>query len=473
MKNKLINNLSKSTTIIFVFSALYFAAILLSASTPMFWDMAYVSKISNLIFDNNFSKIIFPEFDNGTPPLYSIYISILWKIFGKSLFICHIAILPFVIGLVYQFYKLSSKFLPQKQIIFALILLFIEPTILTQTILAGLDLVFCFLFLFGLNSVLENKRYMIALSVIAIPLLNSRCFTSVFSIFLIDCYINRSEYLNIKKFAKSIVAYLPALIFLIIWLLYHYLNTNWFAVSNNRAKYHHFNGLEEIFRNFIYIVWKIVDFGRVVIYIVVLIFAFKIFKSKNKKGISLIIIMLLSIIPYLFFFLPFSYPVSHRHFMIIYIIGSLTVVYFLLTLNKKPHRIIIYTVITISLIIGNFWLYPERFGNGWDSSLKSIPYFKLKEKFDSYIKISKINPADIGADFPMNFDNYDTYLSETHFQFTDIDKKPLDKFRYIVQSNISNNFIPNEINTLNNKWILLKTFKSKQIYIKLFKNPYK
>ncbi|NTW34073.1 MAG: hypothetical protein HGB12_15895, partial [Bacteroidetes bacterium] len=289
MNNTIKNYLNNTHAILFAFIALYTLIILISASIPMFWDMEYISKISNHIYDNNFSSLIFSDTDSGATPLYSTYLAVLWVIFGKSLFVNHIAILPFVTGILFQYYKLANRFLDKKYVVFSFIILLLEPTITSQTILAGYDLVFCFLFLFGLNSVFDNNRYKIALSVIAMPLLNSRGFSLVCSIFLIDFYINSAGYSNIKKFLKNIAAYLPAIIFLIVWLLYHYMSTGWFIVSGSRERFHHISGLEEIFRNLIYIAWKINDFGRVVIYFVIFILAYKVIKSNkstSKKHIN-------------------------------------------------------------------------------------------------------------------------------------------------------------------------------------------
>jgi hypothetical protein len=437
----------------------------------MFWDMGYVSRVSNFIYDTHFSSIIFPATDNGTPPLYSLYLATLWIVFGKSLLVCHLAILPFVIGVIYQFYKLAIKFIKKKYIPFAFLVLLVEPTFSTQTLLAGYDIVFCFLFLAGLNSIFGNNRKLLALSMLSMPVLSSRGFSLVASLFIVDLYINHSEYINMKKFIKSTLVYLPAFLLFITWLICHYRITGWFAVSGNREKLHHLNGLGGMLRNFIYILWKIIDFGRVMLFLFIFLLFFISLKTKDTKGANLFFILIFSVLPYILFFLPFSYPVSHRYFMITYLTGILTFVYFVGSLKLKMIRVIILTLTVISLLAGNFWIYPERFGNGWDSSLKVMPYFKLKEKFDSYIKTSKINQGEIGANFPMNFDNYDTRLSGEHFQFTDIDKKPFNKFRYIVQSNICNTFTPEEIDNLKTRWILDKEFYSCRVYIKLYKNP--
>ena len=461
----------KSHTAFLIFLFCYLVIFLLCIKVPMFWDMSYISRISNLIYDNHFSIFIFDVTDNGATPIYSIYVAILWKIFGKSLFVSHLAILPFTIGILFYFYKISKRFIDKKFIPIALLLLLIEQTIITQTIMAGDDLVYCFLFLLGLNSVFENKRFLIALSMLIIPILNLRGFSIVLSLLLIDFYINVLNNSSIKKISKIIFTYIPTLAILLIWLLYHYYITGWYAVSGSRDKYHHLNGLNIIARNIIYITWKIIDFGRIISIFFIVLFYFIAQKKKDKTGIKLFLLILFSVLPYLLFFISFTYPVSHRHFMITYILGIIFFTYGLNYIKLKSTRIIILIFTSASLIFGNFIIYPERFGNGWDSSLKMLPYFNLKEQLDNYIEISNIAPASVGTKFPMDFDNYDCNLKNKHFKFSELDNEPFDKMHYIVQSNICNTFTPEEIEKLNSKWILVKEFHSCQIYFKLFKNP--
>ena len=456
-----------------VFSVIYTLIIIIFRDIPMFWDMSYISQISNLIYDNHFTSFIFSVTDNGATPIYSIYLASLWAVFGKSLLVSHLAILPFVIGMLYQLYKLAERFIEKKYFYILFLILLIEPTIATQTIIAGYDIVYCYLFLLGLNSIFDNKRFLIALSVIFMPLLNLRGFSLVIALFIIDWYINYHKYKNIKKLAFSTIAYLPSILLLIFWLLYHYKLTGWFAISGNREKYHNINGLERMLRNIIYISWKIADFGRVLLFLFIFLIFLKNKKTKDNKGKTLFYIIILTVIPYIIFFLPFSYPVSHRHFMVIYVISVLAFVYFVSILKKKSLRNVLFTLTIISLLSGNFILYPERFGNGWDSSLKVLPYFKMKKEFDDYLKRSGISPSLIGTKFPMDFDNYDCYLNNNHYVFASLDTITFNKISYVTQSNISNTFTPDEINELNNNWILIKEIRSWPVYIKLFKNPEK
>ena len=463
----------KIPVVILVFSFLYLLIVLFSSSFPMFWDMGYVSRISNLIYENHFSSVIFSNADNGTPPLYSLYLAGVWAVLGTSLMSCHLAILPFVLATVYQFYNFAKRFFSGLTIYFALALLLIEPTMATQTILAGCDIVVCFLFLCALNCIMDNKRLWLAIAMMFLPLLNSRGFSYVVALFLIDIFINRSEYSGIKKIFTGIVPYLPAFFLCLGWLFYHYRVAGWIAVSDGRETFHHVKNLTGILRNFTFILWKIVDFGRISLYLFLVFVFFKFWKVNDRAGRQLFIILLFTILPYIIFFLPLSYPVSHRYFMVTNMIAIVLFAYSIGFIKIRIVRYVISVAIVISLLAGNFIQYPERFGNGWDSSLKVIPFFNLKEQLDQYLTASHIAPADVGAEFPMNFDRHDCNPASDHFKFTDLDTKPFNYFPYIVQSNICNTFTPAEIAALNGRWQLVTELRSWPVYIKLFKNPVK
>jgi hypothetical protein len=130
-----------------------------------------------------------------------------------------------------------------------------------------------------------------------------------------------------------------------------------------------------------------------------------------------------------------------------------------------------FIIVSISLGAGNFLLYPERYGNGWDSSLKVMPYFTLKDKMDTYIIQQKIKPSDIGTQFPLIADKRFTNLSDTGFYYTNVWRGPISNYPYFLQTNIINTDIPEQIEEVKKNWILLKEFKSGMVYLDLYKNP--
>lgn len=450
-------------------SLVYFLIVLFSCKLPMFWDMSYITQISNIIYDSNFTVYYSEIIDNGSSPIYSIFQALIWSLFGRSLPVTHFTLLPFLIGIIYQFRLLAKRFINEKYLVWAFLFLVIEPTLLTQTVIAGYDLIICFLFLLALNGIFQNKKWMILLPAIFIPLINIRGFSMVISIFLIDVFFNKQNFRSFGSFLKNTVPYMVSLVLLVLWMCYHYYLTGWFFQSHLRGSLHQFVGFEGMVKNLFYNFWKLLDFGRVFMFIMIVILSIKIKMKEN----SLFMILLISLMVHLVFFLPFAYPVSHRHFMHLYPIMILLFCSLVSALKIKWQRITVLVLAALFLVSGNLWMYPERYGNGWDSSLKSLSYYKQKELLDVFIKSQNISPAMVGTKWPMNFDDYDTKLDNTHFMFSDIENFPLKNFEYIIQSNISNNFTAEEIKELNSEWILEKRFFSWPVYINLFKNPVK
>lgn len=472
----LLKKYSTETFITVVCILIFTLIIFLSRNIPFFWTMGYVGSLANKIYESNFSSFIF-DIDNGMPPLYGTYIAILWTVFGKSLLVMHLAVLPFLIGIILQLKKIAKALYPEISLLFLFLLLLFEPTFLTVCLMGGYDLAITFFFLYGLNSVyFKKKNIFFVLSLIMLPMLNLRGFTLVFGIFFYDIY---SEWKNFNKknfinhFTKQIFPYLiPAFIFC-CWLVYHHSVQGWYLVHKAFDSFQKLNSAEMFLRNFIYIFWKIFDFGRIIIWVPVIIFALNLlFKKKLfTKENHAFVFLGFSLLYYFVFYWATSYPVSHRYLLISIILAIIPFLMIVDKISNKSLRFFIIGFTCIILFFGNFIMYPERFGNGWDASIKFIPYFKIEKELDTFISSNGIDPKQVGAEYPMHFSRSDTYLDKINFKFSDLDKKDFDKWDYIVQSNISNTFAPEEIQNLNNNWILMNEFKSWPVFIKLYKNP--
>jgi len=77
-----------------------------------FWDaLLQASKYAQFYYENNFGQLLVSaDLDAGHPPLFGIYLAGIWKIFGQSLVVSHFAMLPFLLGIVWQVYRLIDYF---------------------------------------------------------------------------------------------------------------------------------------------------------------------------------------------------------------------------------------------------------------------------------------------------------------------------------------------------------------------------
>ncbi len=499
-------------TIIFIFLLI----VLYSLHLPFFGDMIYHMRVACYIYDNNFTVILPCEsFDNGNPTLYSLYLAILWKIFGKTLFISHLAIFPFVAGIIYQFNRLALNFLKPKYVSFAMILLLFEPTILTQVIMAGFDLIYVFLFITALRFIItfnrdnlcfvyikqgetvihkkQNKLFLnkliYSLMLCLFPLLNLRGFSFVISLLLIQFFLIigfRFQYSELKNkilsFIKHCILYLPSCMVFVGWLLYHYSERGWAIIHPAHVLYQSGTDIEQIIRNIFYVAWKISDFGRISIIVflcsALIVFRKKIFKyldNNNKVQSSVVSLLLIfTVVPVLTYVIMFvfsSYPVSHRHFMVIYPLLFVFAIYFFQFIKNRMVVFITYVIFILSLFFGHFILYPERFGNGWDASMKVFPYFKLHNQTINYFIEEKFHKEKTGTKYPLTYNVKFSKLTGDDFYFQDIDNETLDKFDYIVLSNISNLFTDEERAELEANWLLVKEFTKWPVYFRVYKKP--
>ena len=111
--------LYKLTTTKFVLISVIVSFVLItifSFRIPFFWDnVSVISRAASYIYEHHFSSVILPEnLDAGHAPVTAFYFAFMWLIFGKSLMVSHLIMLPFVIGLIWEFYKLAKQFLSEK-----------------------------------------------------------------------------------------------------------------------------------------------------------------------------------------------------------------------------------------------------------------------------------------------------------------------------------------------------------------------
>lgn len=440
----------------------------ISLNIPFFWDGTFFSGLSVYFYDTGFHHFIAQASnDTGAFPFFSIYLTIAWKCFGKSLAVSHLAILPFLFGITYEYLQLAKRFLNSKTIIFSMVLLIIEPVFITQSVLMGYDLFLCYFFLLALNSLYSNKKTRYSITLIFLSLMSIRGTMLMGSLFLIDLLIKRKLNFSFVK------AYLPSLLLLSFWTVFHQQQTGWYIFSplreNNTEQ---FGNLKMFFMQFIYIIWKNIDFGRITLW---LVFIYAIIQPLKKKDLlkinELIQLLFIPLLVLSFFMILIKNPIGHKYFLSTFLTLNIAVCYVLEQLKNSQKKRIIFTLITISLIAGNFIVYPQRYGNGWDSSLKIIPYFNLNKEMKSYIKENKIETKDIATQFPLTNDYKYSYLNDTNDFYTDIEKNPIGSYRYFLYSNIINTNRIEDLTKIQKDWIPENSISRGTVVITLYRNP--
>ncbi len=461
MQNKLIVSI---TFLFFILLTIF------SLQIPFFWDGTFFSESAVQFFENGYNNCIVPkQVDTGGFPLYSIYLSIVWKIFSKSLLVSHLALLPFLLGITFEYYKLAKRFLNQKTVLFAMIFLLAEPTLITQSILMGYDLIMIYFFLLSLNFVLSKKYNMYSLALTLLCLSSVRgCILGV-SLLSIDVIINHSLF---KKIKINFFSYLFPSLIIIIWTIYHYQKTGWFFISPERENTHEsMVSIGMMFRQFLFISWKITDFGRIVLWVLLISGIIYFYKKQMATELkTLLRIVFIPLITLSIFMIPLSNPIGHKYFIVVFLCLNIGGCYLIQQMQNKILRNGAFSICCLVLFTGSFWLYPERLGNGWDSSLKVLPYFHLKDEMDEFIKNKKIDTKQIGTQYPLIADKKYSHLSDTSYFYPNVWIGPISDYHYFLFTNVINSDISNQVEEVKTNWKLIKSLKSGEVYINLYKH---
>lgn len=458
-----------NTKILLPFFILLILLTIFSFNIPFFWDSTFFSSLSVHFYNNGFDGFMAPEaLDTGGFPLYSTYLTSMWKCFGKTLLVSHCAILPFMLGLLYEFFKLCKRYLDDKAIVWALVLFCIEPVFLTQSMLMGYDIIIGYFFLLSLNALYNSRNFLFSIALLLLCLISIRGIMLASAIFIIDCIqYKKIDFILIRK-------YIPTFFILLFWAYYHEQQTGWYIFSPYRE-----DNAEELatgsmmVRQFIYILWKNTDLGRIALWLILLFFGFYYLKKeKTKKHQELMVNLFLPLLVLSLFMVFLFNPIGHKYFLVVFILLNVAVVYLIQQIISKKSRIVLYTLLSVCLLAGNFIIYPQRYGNAWDSSLKVIPYFPLEHKMRTYIKTKKISPETIGTQFPLTNDFHSSTLADTpDAPYSDIEMNAIQNYPYFLYSNVINSGRMDDLENVKKNWVVEKEFRSGMIELILYKNP--
>lgn len=450
------------------FFCLFFIALTLWASgNSFFWDTIQLgSKQAHWYYDNDFRYLLLPNrIDSGHPPVFGLYLACAWKVFGRSLAVSHLSMLPFLLGIVFQLHRLVSRFFSRENIMAAMCLVFADPTLLAQSIMISPDIVLVFFLLFALNSLLEGKRIVFMLALVGLGLISMRGMFCIAILFATDLILHFS---TPRQFLKSLVSYIPVSLLVLAFLVYHYLSKGWVGYHKDSPWAACFETVDGkgFLKNILILAWRIADFGRIGLWIAAFLLVLRLRKMHtDQRSRTLFIFFLASFCILSLSLLFYRNLLAHRYLIPVYITFSLWLCYMLLEVLRVRKSWI--TLLLLVLISGNFWVYPEQVAKGWDSSLAHIPYYGLRDEMIAYIHAKGIRITDISSEFPNAAKLRYTDLNNEESAFGEKDTT----CRYVLYSNVFNGFTDREIQDLREKWILRKEFQKGQVFVRLYEKP--
>jgi len=445
-----------------------------------FWDNIQLTSIeAHWYYLTDFKALIVPKnateygiYGTGAPPLLPIITAILWKIIGYKLWVSHAFILLWVIILIYNTWKFTKYFFPAKYIGCITFIILIETTLLAQFSIASSDFILFTSLIISLRAIFERKSILLAIGFFFLLTISTRGFFTGSILFAVHCFFYYSSKTDFGKrsFFKTFTPYIPAFTIILFYITDYLIVQGWFFSNSNFSKAQELpTGLNFIVKHFCDFGMRLIENGRIIIWILATIILWKTFKTKTKLTSEMMfILMYFSILTclYLSFVFLTKMPFLTRYFIPhLFLLSIFSLVGIFKFFDKKKIRLVLILIFCFE-ITGHFWIYPEKITKIWDSTLAHLPFYSLRDQCFDYIDKNNFNYKNISAGFCL-YDNRRFVELKNSDKIVGRDKNSL----YFIYSNISN--IPDEwIDEFNNPnlWTPVKTFKEGFVFITIYKN---
>lgn len=458
--------------------------VLATAQMPFFWDtIQFASRHTDFFFKNGFRSIILPnEIDSGHIPTLGIYLAAVWKIFGRSLVVSHLAMLPFVMGIVWQSINLSKRLFDKKWYFAALVVILVDPTLLAQCTLVSPDVILVFFFLLSLNNLQKKERTLFSIALAGLSLSSMRGMMCAGGLFFAEVIIKYSQgstsftWKHLPRTLFSIIKpYIPVIFIASLFFGWHYYKTGWIGYLQNMRWVVSFEsqGFKVALFNTLILGWRLIDFGHLFVWVAAIFCMWHYFRNRPslpQNTILLAILFVTQLLSIAHAFILHKNLSCHRYLLPVYITFSLLVLSYLYIVVKSTRTRNFFTfLLIIGLLTGNFWIYPDRIAKGWDATIAYIPYFPLREKMLEFMDKNNISPEETGTCFPNagQIDQIDFSGNKRSFA-----EKDMTSNKYIFYSNIFNDFSDAELKELQEEWGKIEEFRFLPVKVILYKNPH-
>jgi len=455
-------------------------------NNPFFWDTVQLaSKHGHFFYETDFQSLILPtEIDSGHPPLFGMYVALVWKVFGKTLCASHFAMLPFLFGIVFFLLAIGNKLLEEKRAPWLVLLCFADPVLASQSVLVSPDLVLVCCFLMAVWAIWSEKSWWLALGVIGLGLISTRGMMVGLALFAFSIFAS-SEKLDFPLFFKKLLPFLPGGLLSASFLLYHWTQAGWVGYHADSSWGPSFEqvDIQGFMRNIGIMAWRFLDFGRVFVWVGIAVLGFIGLRRSNwnvprfdrhQTGwqlVALTVFVFIAIGPSQ---LLYKGLLSHRYFLPFFIPLNFTVLYFLCKTNQCVPNIqwnrLVIPALCLGLASGNLWVYPQKTAMGWDSTLAHLPWYELEKQTEAFLKSENIPFDKVGTAFP-NIGSRELYdLNGVADGFVE---KNLATNCYVFYSNVMNDFSDTEIDEMQRDWVVVFQRKMGGVCTILYKNPKK
>ena len=438
-------------------------AVFLVKNNVFFWDTIQLgAKQGWWIYENGFGAWILPEeIDSGHPPAFGMYLALMWKIFGRTLSVSHLAMLPFLLGIIFFASRIGEFLGGARFSSFFLLLLYADPTLAAQAVLISPDLLLVLGFLAGLYGIFRGKALLIMASALLLAMISTRGMMVVVALYLFDLLRSRLPGAPddglpfLKATMQKTWPRVPAGLFALAFLSCHYTATGWIGYHPHSPWAPTFERVD--FSGFLFntgiLGWRLLDYGRLFLWIVLFALLLRKFRRHRFDYRSLQFLLLLGITlivlsPSL---LLHKYLLNHRYLLPIYISLTLAAVFFLFDEKALQARTrnFLYALVFLGLLTGNLWIYPKKIAQGWDATLAHLPHYALRRQLFEELDRRNIPYDQVGTAFPEIGPLKYHDLSGRTPGFAE---KDLSGQQYIFYANTMNDFSDEELMELEENW---------------------
>ena len=426
---------------------IYAALGVLCLNNGYFWDtIQQISKEAHGYYQTGFSSLLLPATDTGAdavatgyhPPLMGMVTAALWKIFGYRLWVSHAFVMLWAVVLVCNVWKLLTRLFSHRMAGWVLLIVMLEPTVLTQFAIASPDFILLTAFIVALRGMLEHKSRLLALGLIVLCAVNMRGIFAGAGLFVVQLYYSRlqvSKALNLRSVFNIMLPYLPALVLTAGYFGYYFAARGWFF-THAGGHYSLPSGAGAVVKHLAEYGLRSVENGRIVIWLIGIYVAFHLSKKMKTLSAELIAVLLLfALLAGLYLLLGCftRMPFSARYFMPQFFLLTVLVLKGL-TEIVTGRKILVYLIVVLCFeLTGHLWIYPRKIAKSWDCTLAHLPYYGLRAECFQYIDKQGWNYKDISGGFCL-------YGNRRFTELGNADKTvgTSTNNRYFIYSNISN-----------------------------------
>ncbi|HNQ38583.1 MAG TPA: hypothetical protein PKJ58_11520, partial [Prolixibacteraceae bacterium] len=167
------------------------AVVLATGGLPFFWDtLQLASRHAHFFYENRFESLFLPnDMDSGHIPAFGMYVAMAWQLLGRSLWVSHLAMFPFVAGTLWFTRRIAGRLFPREQAWLVTLLMVADATLLAQFSLVSPDIWIACFFTMALWAFLEQKRKTMAVAFLFLALTSMRGMMIVAAFFLTEAIL--------------------------------------------------------------------------------------------------------------------------------------------------------------------------------------------------------------------------------------------------------------------------------------------